>query len=33
MILVDETHSIQRYDNVLRMNRATAEFLQHHLDD
>lgn len=33
IILVDETHSIQRYANVLRMNQAVAEFLQRHLGD
>ena len=31
LLLVDETHSIQRYSNVLRMNAATAEFLERHL--
>ncbi len=31
MILVDETHSIQRYSNVLRMNAAVAEFLERYL--
>lgn len=33
LILVDETHSIQRYANVLRMNAAVAEFLQRHLGE
>lgn len=32
MILVDETHSIQRHDNVIRMNAAVVEFLQRYLE-
>jgi dipeptidyl aminopeptidase/acylaminoacyl peptidase len=31
MNLPDETHSILRYANVLKMNAATAEFLERHL--
>lgn len=31
ILLVDETHGIQRHANVLRMNAATVEFLQRHL--
>lgn len=31
VLLVDETHSIQRYANELRMNAATAEFLERYL--
>jgi dipeptidyl aminopeptidase/acylaminoacyl peptidase len=31
LVLVDETHSIQRYANELRMNAAVAEFLERYL--
>lgn len=31
LVMVDETHSIQRYANALRMNAATAEFLERYL--
>lgn len=31
MVLVDETHEIFRYANALKMNRATAEFLDRYL--
>jgi dipeptidyl aminopeptidase/acylaminoacyl peptidase len=31
LVLVDETHSIKRHSNVLRMNDATVEFLDRHL--
>ena len=31
LVLVDETHSILRYSNELRMNAATAEFLERYL--
>jgi dipeptidyl aminopeptidase/acylaminoacyl peptidase len=31
MMLVDETHSIKRHSNVLKMNDATVEFLDRHL--
>lgn len=33
LVLVDETHSIHRYANVLRMNAATVEFLERYLLD
>ncbi|WP_407353765.1 S9 family peptidase [Luteimonas sp. R10] len=32
LVLVDETHSIHRYANVLRMNDAVVEFLRRYLD-
>ena len=31
LVLVDETHSIQRYANALKMNRAAIEFLGRYL--
>lgn len=31
LLMVDETHSLQRYSNALRMNAATAEFLERYL--
>lgn len=31
LILVDETHSLQRYQNVLKANAATVEFLERFL--
>jgi dipeptidyl aminopeptidase/acylaminoacyl peptidase len=31
LVLVDETHDIFRYENALKMNRATAEFLDRYL--
>ncbi|MBL8266068.1 S9 family peptidase [Steroidobacter sp.] len=33
LILVDETHSMHRYENVLRTNAATVEFLERFLGD
>jgi len=33
LVLVDETHSIHRHANVLRMNAATVEFLERYLLD
>ncbi len=32
LVLVDETHSIHRHGNVLRMNDAVVEFLRRYLD-
>ncbi|MBL8265034.1 prolyl oligopeptidase family serine peptidase [Steroidobacter sp.] len=33
LILVDETHSLQRHENVLKANQATVEFLERFLKE
>lgn len=33
LILVDETHSLHRYENVLKANHATVEFLERFLGE
>jgi hypothetical protein len=33
MILVDETHSLHRHENVLKANQATVEFLERFLGE